>query len=98
MEERNSKRTVEGLTIEVQEKREAAFEFEERLNSLNDLILLRKNELSEFESQLEEFNREKETHRKNKLENAQLFKEVIIRIMYEIIDNRLNKPNSKSRN
>ena len=75
-EERNSKRSIETLATEADEKRDMIYELDERLNSLTDQLMVRKEELSGAERLLEEFSKEKEVHRKNKLENAQLSKEV----------------------
>lgn len=75
-EERNVKRSLENKMQELKTRNEDLLELEEQLNSINDQIMLKKNENSNLEKKIEEFQKEKEANRKIKLENAQLEQEM----------------------
>lgn len=76
MEERSLKRAVEHLNNEAQNKRELLEEFEDTFTKLNEEISVKRHELADFERRLEDFDKEKEHYRKNKLEHVQIVKEV----------------------
>jgi len=76
LEERNTKKNIEALNNEIKAKNSMLEEHEEEYHSLNDKLILKRNELHAVEKKLEEFAKEKESNKNIKLEIAKLSQEV----------------------
>ena len=70
------KKTLETLGIEIDAKKRLCQELDEKANLLSEDISVKESELTSIEAVIEEFSIEKDTHRKTKIENACIKKEV----------------------
>ena len=76
IDEKIMKKTLETLGIEIDAKKRLCQELDEKANLLSEDISVKESELTSIEAVIEEFSIEKDTHRKTKIENARIKKEV----------------------
>ena len=97
-EERTLKRNIENLSYELDSKRRFVRELEEKITSLTEELETKERELTKLNHMVEDLAAEKEAYRQNKLENAQICKEVYLfsaLITFQLEENKIRYDDMK---